>query len=94
MWHGPTQTDDLGFLGGDQGVERGEFGGVLALFVFPEAEQICLILRSPAVEIQEVLAVDRFAEGLNLILVGISGNDGSSRERWQVPAGEFAAIDP
>ena len=45
-----TQTGDAGFLGGDEGVELEDLDGVLALLLFPEAENVSHVGGAGAVE--------------------------------------------
>ena len=54
-----AQLGDLFFLLRDQRIELRDLEGVLPLLVLAEAEQIRLVLRPPAVEVQVVLGDDR-----------------------------------
>src|SRR5262245_44275048 len=59
------QLVDLRLGGRDQGVELRDFLGVLPLLVLAEPEQVGLVLRPPAVEVQLVLLADRCPQPLH-----------------------------
>src|SRR4051794_21735488 len=60
--YGFFELIDLRFELLDDGVELGDFYGVLALLVFAEAENVGLILGTPAVEVFLVFLNDGLAE--------------------------------
>src|SRR3954468_18677746 len=61
------QVVNRGFQLLDDGVELGDFYGVLALLVFAEAEDVGLVLGTPAVEVFLVFANDGGAELLECL---------------------------
>src|SRR4051812_15522242 len=56
------QLINFSFLGCDEGIKLGNFHGVTALLFFTEAENIGLIFRPPAVEIETVFFDGQLAD--------------------------------
>ena len=55
------------------GSNERDLAGVVPLLVLAEAEQVRLVLGTPAVEVEAVLGDDRLAELLGLFHIGIEG---------------------
>src|SRR5579863_1364337 len=63
---GLAELGDLFFLGGNQRVELRNLATIAALLVFAEAEQVGLVLRPPAVEVEAILGDDGASQLLRL----------------------------
>src|SRR5258706_14729754 len=60
------QSIDLNFLLSDQRIKLRNFHRIIALLFLTEAENVCLILRPPAVEIEAILFDAEFADFLRV----------------------------
>src|SRR5258708_2591974 len=90
MRHGNAQLGDFLFLFLDEWIKLRNFAGVLALLLFAETEEISLILRPPAMEIEAVFFDDGLTKLFDLVEFGTSNESDS----WMVPlfAGSFANL--
>src|SRR5437879_1176349 len=87
------QAGDLFFLPGDERIKLRDLGSVLALFVLAEAEQVRLVLRTPAMEIKPILVDDGLPESLRLVELRSMGKLHSGLPVRGAPAGYPGPVD-
>ena len=93
MGDGDAELRDVGFLLRDDRIELRDLGREVTLLLLPEAEDVGLVLRAPAVEVLQVLVGDRLLEFRRLI-VGRAFRDRKSARPLRFAAGEDAgAVD-